>query len=280
LLDASGRRRRSAVERRRGRLSILIEITYDGTAFSGWAVQPGARTVAGEVLGAVRAIDPRVDAFRGASRTDAGVHARGQLALFTPVAQVPTKGWVLGLSAHLPNEIAVVRASHVPDGSDLSTAVVRKRYRYLVLRHALRDPFWEGRAWRFSHALDLDLARAEAQSILGTHDFGAFRSSGDERRTTVRTIEQVSFAPSEADGRILAIDVVGNAFLHNMVRIIVGSLVDVARGRLAPGALKRALASLRRADLGMTAPARGLYLERIEHTLQTSDVWPPPGVEH
>jgi tRNA pseudouridine38-40 synthase len=264
--------------RRRGRLSILLEIAYDGTAFSGWAAQPGARTVAGEVLGAIHAVDPKVDDFRGASRTDAGVHARGQLALFTPHGRVPPKGWVLGLSAHLPSEIAVVRASCVPDGSDLPSSIIRKRYRYLVLRHGVRDPFWEGRAWRFSQPLDKGLARAEADGILGTHDFAAFRSSADERRTTIRTIEEVSFARPEATVPILSIDVVGNAFLHNMVRIIIGSLVDVARGRLPPGTLKKALASLRRADLGMTAPARGLYLERIDHALEVTDVWPPPAV--
>jgi tRNA pseudouridine38-40 synthase len=230
------------------------------------------------MLGAIHAVDPTADDFRGASRTDAGVHARGQLALFTPHAQIPTKGWALGLSAHLPPEIAVVHASRVPDGSDLQSSIIRKRYRYLVLRHALRDPFWEGRAWRFSQPLDMGLARAEADSIVGTHDFAAFRSSGDERKTTVRTIERVTFAQPEATPGILSVDVVGNAFLYNMVRIIVGSLVDVARGRLPPGALRTALTSLRRADLGMTAPARGLYLERIDHALEVTDVWPPPAV--
>lgn len=230
------------------------------------------------MIGAVRAIDPKVDDLRGASRTDAGVHARGQLALFTEHKEIATRGWVLGLSAHLPPEIAIVRASRVVGGGDLRGAVVRKRYRYLVLRTAVRDPFWHGRAWRFSQPLDLDRARAEASSILGTHDFAAFRSSSDERRTTVRTIEQISIVQSDRDPGVLSIDVVGNAFLHNMVRIIVGTLVDVARGRLAPGTMRTALTSLRRADLGLTAPASGLYLERIEHTLQTADVWPPPSV--
>lgn len=275
----AARGRRHSLRRRRGRLSVLLEIAYDGTAFSGWAVQPGARTVAGEVLGAVRAIDPNVNEVRGASRTDAGVHAHGQLAIFAPQKDLPMKGWVLGLSAHLPSEIAVVRASRVPDGSDLGRSIVRKRYRYLVLRHPLRDPFWEGRTWRFSHGLDLDLARSEAASILGTNDFAAFRSSSDERQTTVRTLDDISIDRLAGDCRVVSIDVVGNAFLHNMVRIIVGSMLDVARGRLPPGTLRRALSTLRRADLGMTAPACGLYLERVEHTLRAADVWPPAEVE-
>jgi len=241
-------------------------------------MQPRERTVAGELLGAIRAIDPSVGELRGASRTDAGVHARGQLAVFAPRREIPTRGWVLGLSAHLPPEIAVVGAARLPEAAELRASIVRKRYRYLVLRHALRDPFWEGRAWRVSHPLDIDRARAEAEVLLGTHDFEAFRSSNDERTHTVRTIEEISLAGLAGDARVLAIDVVGNAFLYNMVRIIVGSLVDVARGRLPAGTFARALRSLRRADLGLTAPARGLYLEQIEHTLELADAWPPRSV--
>jgi tRNA pseudouridine38-40 synthase len=278
LRDGSGRCFSAAGRRRRARLSILLEIAYDGTAFSGWAVQPGARTVAGEVLGAVRAIDPKAEGFRGASRTDAGVHARGQLALFTPHTQIPTRGWVLGLSAHLPPEIAIARASYVVDGSDLPRSIVGKHYRYLMLRHALRDPFWHGRAWRFSRPLDIERGRGEIEAIVGTHDFAAFRSSADDRTTTTRRIDSASIAPLHSDPRILSIDVVGNAFLHNMVRIIVGSVVDVARGRLSPGTFEKALGSCRRSDLGMTAPACGLYLERVDHALPVADVWPEAAV--
>jgi len=254
--------------------SILLTLAYDGLPFSGWARQEGTRTVAGELLGAVRAMDPTVQEIRGASRTDAGVHARGQLAAFSPSLDIAPKGWALGLSAHLPGEIAVRQAARAAGDCDPRGHTVRKRYRYLVLRDVLRDPFWEGRALRFSHRLDIHTLRAEAASLLGTHDFAAFRSSSDERTYTVRTIEEVRVEHLEGDSRVLAIDVVGNAFMHNMVRIIVGSLLDVARGRRERGTIEKALRGGTRADLGMTAPAHGLYLESIDHSLALEDAWP------
>jgi tRNA pseudouridine38-40 synthase len=237
-------------------------------------MQEGARTVAGELLGAIQEMDPRVTEVRGASRTDAGVHARGQLAAFSPSRDIAPKGWALGLSAHLPAEIAIRQAARVAEGCDPRGHTVRKRYRYLVLRDPLRDPFWEGRALRLSHRLDIHALRAEAQALLGTHDFAAFRSSADERTHTVRTIEEVRVEHLAGDSRVLAVDVVGNAFMHNMVRIMVGSLLDIARGRLAAGSIEKALLGGTRADLGITAPAHGLYLESIDHSLALEDAWP------
>lgn len=230
--------------------------------------------MAGELLGAIRAMDPRVSDVRGASRTDAGVHARGQLAAFDPTRAIPPKGWALGLSAHLPGEITIRHAALVPAGCEPRFSTTRKRYRYLVLRDPLRDPFWEGRALRFSHQLDIHAMRAEAALLLGEHDFTAFRSSSDERVNTIRTIEEVRVEHLAGDSRVLAVDVVGTGFMHNMVRIIVGTLLDVARGRLAKGAVGRALVSGARADLGMTAPPHGLYLESIDHTLALESPWP------
>lgn len=254
--------------------SVLLTIAYEGAPFSGWALQPGARTVVGEVLGALRAIDPSVNELRGASRTDAGVHARGQLAAFDPSLSVPPKGWVLALTAHLPREIAVRRASVVPRGVEPRHEAICKRYRYLILRDAVRDPFWEGRALRWAGSFDLDRARAEAELLVGTHDFAAFRSAADERTNTTRTLSTAVVLESPTDARILGIEIVGTGFMHNMVRIIAGTLLDVARGRLAPRAVERALESKSRSTLGMTAPAAGLYLEHIEHRIPLAETWP------
>ena len=256
---------------------ILLTIAYDGGPFAGFAAQPEARTVAGELLGAIQAMDPAVREVRGASRTDAGVHARGQLATFQAQRSIEPKGWALGLSAHLPAEIAVRGAARVAPGLELRASIVRKHYRYLVVKDALRDPFWHRRAVRFSHSLDLARMRSEATTLVGTHDFAAFRSSSDARTHTVRTLERVDIAALPNDPQVLAFDIVGNAFMHNMVRIIVGTLLDIGRARLAPGVMARALAGGRRADLGPTAPAHGLYLESIDHTLALEASWPPLG---
>lgn len=255
--------------------TILLDLAYDGRLFSGWARQANARTVAGELLGAIRALDPRVADVRGASRTDAGVHAHGQIAAFdTTRTTIAPRGFVLGLARHLPKEISVRAAARAPHGCDPKREARGKRYRYLVLRDGLRDPFWEGRAWRIGAPLDLDRARREAAAILGEHDFAAFRSASDPRTSTVRTLHRVDVGSSARDPRLVAIEVEGSAFLHNMVRIIVGTLVDVALGRLAEGATARALASRERRDLGTTAPAGGLYLDEVFHAIPREDAWP------
>ncbi len=268
-------------ERRSPRLparGVLLTVAYDGGPFAGFAPQPGQRTVAGELLGAVRAVDPAVREIRGASRTDAGVHARGQRVAFDTEASVPPRGWVLAVTRHLPREIAVRRAAFVAPGFTPRFQSRGKHYRYLVLRDPVRDPFLDGRVWRSPSFADADAiarARREAQLALGTHDFAAFRSSADERTNTVRTVRAIDVTVDPADPRLLRVDVEGDAFLHNMVRILVGTLADVARGRLPEGAVTRALASHDRGDAGITAPGEGLYLERVLLDDEGTDAWPP-----
>lgn len=259
---------------------ILLTVAYDGRAFDGFAPQPGRRTIAGELLAALRAVDPGVTAVRGASRTDAGVHARGQRVAFdTSRTSIPMRGWVLATNRHVPDAIAVRRAARVPVGFAPRFRTAHKQYRYMVLRDALRDPFFEGRAWRLDDLARegaLERARAEAAAAVGTHDFAAFRSSADERATTLRTLHEVTVSEDAADPRLWSIVVRGDAFLHHMVRILAGTIVDVARGRLAPGAVARALASRDRRDAGITAPPDGLILEHVTLREEGEDPWPPP----
>lgn len=213
----------------------------------------------------MRALDPGASNLRGASRTDSGVHARGQRVSFDPTRAIPPKGWVLGLNSQLPPDLAVRAAVEVAPGFDPRAFGRGKRYRYVVMVDRVRDPLEDARAWRVDPPFDLDLARAEAQALLGTHDFAAFRTSSDPRTDTERTLRRVELL-SGHDPRIpsrLEVIVEGDAFLHNMVRILVGTLVDVARGRLRPGAVARAFASRDRRDLGMTAPAQGLVLDEV-----------------
>jgi tRNA pseudouridine38-40 synthase len=256
---------------------VLLTVAYDGRRFAGFARQPAQRTIAGELLGAIQALDPTVRDLRGASRTDAGVHAKGQRVAFDTVAEIPPRGWVLAVSRHLPDEIAVRRAAIVADGFSPRFANRGKRYRYLVLRDHARDPFLEGRAWRspsFDREGAVERARREATLAVGTHDFAAFRSSADERENTERTIRDVRVTEDPGDARLLRVDVEGSAFLHNMVRILVGTLSDVARGRLPEGAIERAIASRKRHDAGITAPPDGLYLEEVLLDDGATEAWP------
>jgi tRNA pseudouridine38-40 synthase len=256
---------------------VLLTVAYDGGPFAGFAIQPNQRTIAGELLGAVRALDPAVREIRGASRTDAGVHARGQRVAFDTAANLPARGWALALSRHLPQEIAVRRAAFVAEGFSPRFGNLGKRYRYTILRDLVRDPFLDGRAWR-APAIDSDeaVARAarEAESALGTHDFAAFRSAADEREKTVRTLRSFTVTVDPADPRLVRVDVEGDAFLHNMVRILVGTLYDVARGHRPLGTVAKALASLQRKDAGITAPALGLCLEQVLLEDEGTEGWP------
>jgi tRNA pseudouridine38-40 synthase len=254
---------------------VLLEVSYEGTAFHGWAKQTGVRTVEETLWGATIAVDPQATPPRGASRTDAGVHAEGQLAAFDAWRDVPMRGWVLGLNQHLPADVAVRAARPVPAGFSPRLAARGKRYRYRVLVDPVRDPHWLTRAWRVPD-LDIDAMAAEASAACGTHDFAAFRAAGDARATTVRTLTRVEVVRDE-DPRVVALVVEGNAFLYNMVRILVGTMVDVARGRLAVGAVAHALRARDRRSAGTTAPAHGLVLECVDADLSegAGERWPP-----
>lgn len=258
---------------------VLLTVAYDGAAFAGWAPQPGQRTVAGVLLEAVRTIEPDVREVRGASRTDGGVHAEGQRVAFDTSKSIAPRGWLLALNQRLPEDCAVRRAARVEAGFSPRFRSLRKHYRYSVRFDQARQPLGRGHAWQVFDARladdALELARGEASAALGTHDFGAFRSSRDTRASSTRTLTRFDLAEARAgSARVWTLDVEGPAFMHNMVRILVGTVVDVARGRRPPGAMARALASRRREDAGQTAPAEGLCLVAMWLDDDGADAYP------
>jgi tRNA pseudouridine38-40 synthase len=254
---------------------VLLTVAYDGRPFAGFARQPTARTVAGELDGAVRAVDERATLVRGASRTDSGVHAIGQRVAFDSTRELQARNWVLALNSHLPAEIAVTRAALVPTGYEPRHRAKHKRYRYVLFESPVRDPFLDGRAWRVGDPLDHALMMQAAAPLVGKHDFGAFRAASDERVETVRTLFRIEVRSARRDPRIVEVVVEGTGFLHRMVRIIVGSLVDVGRKKLAPSALEAALTSRDRKTLGITAPPDGLHLDEVILDDDGRDGWPP-----
>jgi tRNA pseudouridine38-40 synthase len=254
---------------------ILLTVAYEGTAFSGWAAQRGTRTVEEVLAGAVRAVDANASGVRGTSRTDAGVHAEGHPVAFDAVLPIEPRGWVLALNSNLPDDLAVRTARTVPVGFNPRFVAKEKRYRYRLLLDVVRDPLHAARSWRVGHTLDQERMRRACEALVGTHDFSAFRTSRDERTNTVRTLRQVFL--EVLSPRILSVVVDGNAFMHNMVRILVGTLVDVGRGQLELDCLAQAFATGERKHLGTTAPAQGLTLESVLLDLPegTSAAWPP-----
>lgn len=254
---------------------VLLTVAYDGQRLAGFARQPNVRTVAGELDGAVRSIDPRATLVRGASRTDAGVHARGQRVAFDAELSIPSRGWVMALNAALPDEIVVRRAAVIAPGFEPRFHAVSKVYRYVLLEGAVADPFRAGRCWRIGDRLNHEAMRRAAAPLVGEHDFAAFRAAGDERTDTVRRLLRIEVrTASSDDSRVTEIVVEGNRFMYRMVRIIVGSLVDVAVGRLDEARLALALTERNRAVLGRTAPPDGLCLDSIRLDDDGTDPWP------
>lgn len=255
--------------------AILLTVAYDGTAFSGWARQPGQRTVQGSLEEAIVSMNGTFAELRGASRTDAGVHALGQMAAFDPARTIPPSGWLQGLNTVLPDDIAVRASREVPAEYAPRFDTVDKVYRYLLCVDPIRDPLLRHRAWqlgrrelgRAGRPLDVEAMRLAAASLIGTHDFRAFRSADDTRENSTRTLLSIEITEGHAgDPRLVALSFRGSAFMKNMVRILTGTLVDVGTGSRPPASIGSLLgASAERRLAGPTAPPEGLTL--MEMTL-------------
>lgn len=267
-------------ERERYEHGVRLVLAYDGTDFHGWQFQPGVRTVQGVVEQALDRMRVRHGRLRGASRTDAGVHAEAQVAAFDTDLSIPMKGWILRLNSLLPDDVAVREAA--PCGPDYEPRFdsVSKTYRYLLHCGLARDPLRARRYWHvlpsFSRRdvdersasieswLDLDAMGSAAAILEGKHDFRAFRSADDVRENSIRTVHAIRLIPGYGAPDALAIEVEGDAFMKNMVRILVGTLVDVGRQRTLPDAVARMLEpGSVRGDTGPTAPAHGLTLVNV-----------------
>ena len=265
--------------------AFVLRVAYDGTGFHGWQRQDDQRTVEHTLHQALLAMDPDVSPPRGTSRTDAGVHARDQRVAFEAVRDIPARGWVLGTNQHLPPDVVVRAAQRVPVGFAPRFASKGKRYEYSVAVDTVRDPFADAWQWRVAASLDVARMNRAAVALLGTHDFRAYRTARDERENTMRTLTTLRIEERASDRvdpnvpRTLRFVVEGSAFMHNMVRIIVGSLVDIGAGRLGEEALAEALVHGDRTKLGTTAPAHGLMLARADIECPEmpdgeKDVWP------
>jgi tRNA pseudouridine38-40 synthase len=242
------------------KLSIVIE--YDGTDFSGWQRQPGLRTVQSCLEQAVQTMTGETVRIQGAGRTDAGVHAQGQVATFTLEASIPETGLLRGLNSMLPPDIAILDVRGAAPDFDARFSARGKVYRYQIWNHLVRSPLQARTAWHCRSALDMAAMRAAARTLCGEHDFRAFRAADCERRTTVRVIRRLDI---DRQGALLSIEVEATAFLKNMVRILVGTLVDLGRGKVAPEAIARMLETGDRAAGGVTAPPQGLTLLRVSY---------------
>ena len=241
---------------------LALTLSYDGSRFAGWQTQPSRDAVQDCVEAALRVVAGEPIATICAGRTDAGVHALRQVIHFDTAAARPLSAWVRGVNSHLPEGVAVRAAQTVAPDFHARFGALRRRYRYLLHVSPVRHPLLAGRAgWSFR---DVDTERmSEAAALLmGEHDFSAFRSSQCQAASPVRRLEELGI---ERNGALVSFCVTGNAFLHHMVRNIVGLLVMIGTGRREPAWAAQVLAGRDRRVAAPTFDAAGLYLEGVQY---------------
>lgn len=240
--------------------NLLLTLRYDGTVFHGWQIQPNAVTVQQELCNAFRALSGKDENIIGCSRTDAGVHANMFCCNVRTECAVPAEKVPDALNFYLPPEISVYACEEVDYEFHARYNCKGKEYIYLIYNGKYRNPFYENRAMFYPYEIDAEMLNKEAKSFIGIHDFSAFCSAGTEIEDKIREIFDCSVAQN---GDIIEIRVSGNGFLYNMVRIIVGTLLDIQRGKIEKGSIPKIIKSRNRDNAGITVAAHGLYLNKV-----------------
>jgi tRNA pseudouridine38-40 synthase len=245
-----------------------LTLSYDGSDFAGWQVQPDAPTVQGTLACAIGRITGEKVLPQGSGRTDAGVHALAQVVTFVTESSVPTENFLKALNDILPASVRVLQVSEAPADFHARHSAEAKTYRYRIYRESICPPFLARYVWHYPYPLDEEAMARAASFVVGEHDFTSFaavdpeRGREDEPASNVRTI---FFCSWERTGEELIYTVRGSGFLHHMVRNLVGTFILVGRGTLQPDDVPRILEARKRSAAGATAPASGLYLVNVEY---------------
>lgn len=239
---------------------ILLTICYDGTDYHGWQYQNNALTVQQVLQEALSNVLGKATTVVGCSRTDAGVHAKEFCCHFDCDDNIPDNAFLKGVNGVLPDDIAVIGCKVTDSDFHARYSALGKTYVYNILNNSSKDPFLMRYAWKIDQPLKIDLMNAFCEKIVGTHDFYGFSSSGRTVEDTIRTVSQC-FVTKENDS--VKLQITGNGFLYNMVRIIVGTAVDVSFGRIPLKQVDKIFTEKKREFAGITAPAKGLFLEKV-----------------
>ena len=241
--------------------NIKITIQYNGKNYCGWQKQNNSPGIQGTIEKAIFDITREEVKITGSGRTDAGVHALGQVANFKTNSQIPVDRIPNALNAKLPKDISIVKAEEVDEDFHSRYSAKKKTYRYQIYNSLYRSPIYADISYPVKYDLDIDKMKKEAKSLIGTYDFKGFMSSGSSVTDTVRTIYNIEVSKSED---LIIIEIEGNGFLYNMVRIIAGTLVDIGRGRITEN-MSTIIESKSRSMAGHTAPAHGLFLKKVDY---------------
>ena len=246
--------------------NIKLIIEYDGTNYCGWQVQENGPTIQGYLEKALLAVTGENITVHGSGRTDAGVHARGQVASFTTESSIPQEKFAYALNNKLPGDIVIKKSEEVPLDFHARFSAIGKKYSYLIINSRFPSALLRNHAYHVNYCERLDICRIEiaAEAFIGTYDFSGFMATGSKVKDTVRTIYELSV---EREKELIRFDYKGSGFLYNMVRIITGTLLYAGIGKIDPEDMKDIILSKDRDRAGATLPARGLYLEEVYYDL-------------
>ena len=241
--------------------NIKLTVQYNGKRYCGWQKQNDSLGIQGNIEQAIKEITNENVKIIGSGRTDAGVHALGQVANFNTNTNIPIENIPNALNSKLPKDISIIKAEEVNEEFHARYCAKGKRYRYIICNSEYRNPIYSDTSYFVKYDLDLDKIKKEAKYLIGTHDFKGFMSSGSSVKDTIRTIYDIDISQQED---MIIVEIEGNGFLYNMVRIIVGTLVDIGRGRIDTS-MSTIIESRVRSMAGHTAPAHGLFLKKVDY---------------
>jgi tRNA pseudouridine38-40 synthase len=247
-----------------GTRQVKLTVAYDGTAYAGWQVQPNGPTVQSAMEEALARILQEPVRLRAAGRTDAGVHAREQVADFSDSGRRDLETILRGGNALLPPDIRILSAQEVPVVFNARRSATEKEYRYFLYLSSVPSPFFSRYAWHLEPPLDLRVVEEGLAPLVGEHDFTSFRGQGCTSRTTVRTIFRAGVSRLDVPN-LYSIDIAGSGFLRHMVRNIVGTVVGAGKGKYPAEHVGEILRARNRGDAGVNAPSHGLFLWRVKY---------------